>query len=541
MGLLGSFIKQQKEEPTEDQIALIEKNQRELIEEEEKANSSQEKSPSFLVSSDIDREAEEFLQVFPDNQLTNTALLNEPVYSLAEMDAFLESPNQVNGFLSKAINGILKQLKSHLLKIQTDLPSELKALQNKKIYEIHAQLVLATAALEQIIQAIQDQRWNHVVLGFRSTFIHCHFAVEQMLSLEILCKRGKITTTHNLSQLEEEAGISIHKFEQKNAFLRDIAMHLWFCYPGDYRSFYPKSDYPKPFILLERLFHPYKDTSGKNLDVELLAEALQKCFTSYCQTIEFIAQVSSSFSQDLDGFLEKIKEIQQKIQIKIHEKSPSKHLIESSILQKCKQILHTFEKINIPDFEDKYLLEPPLNTIKEYLQLMKLSLESSPESNTHSLQKFLHMEVLANMDKLFKHLFRTIILLQTGEDNHSHNLLMLFQLVENFYAKDLLKDEDKAILKKINLKITHHYLYKDSHASLQKKYINFFDKSYKLAICSEGYSTHVGKEDVSYQGLEKQKEMIYAELELALNLFHKLLIPLGSEFEELNVFDLKRI
>ncbi len=147
----------------------------------------------------------------------------------------------------------------------------------------------------------------------------------------------------------------------------------------------------------------------------------------------------------------------------------SKHsnsgLKETSFLKKCKEILDLFEKMKISDFEEK-----PLYNIEKYLQLMKLSLESPPKSHEHSLQKFLQVRTLTNMDKLFKHLFRTIILFLGGEDSHSHDLLALFALAEDFFHKRGISiDQDKAILKKINLKIAHHYLYKDSHASLQKK------------------------------------------------------------------------
>lgn len=535
--LLDCFVKQQKEEPTESQKALIEKNQRELIEEEEKANFPQGKSFPFPVSLDSDSEEEDFLQDLLDIQPTSTAVLNVPVFSFSEMDAFLKNPNQVNGCLSKGANGILKQLKTHLLKRQVDLPNELKTLKNTKIHEIHAQLVLATAAQEQIIQAIQDQRWNHIVLGFRNIFIHCHFAIEQMLSLKVLTENKEVANTHDLSELAKKAHID--RLDEQINFLKGIGMHLWFCYPGDYRAFYP-NDCPKPFIFLEKLFHPYR---GKNLDTKLLTEAVQLCFGMYGQTIEFISKVSSSSDQNLDEFLKRTKEIQQKTQAKINKsKHSNKGLAESPLLQKLKETLDLFEKIKIPpDLEEKDLLQRPLNTIKEYLQLMKFSLESPPESHTHSLQKFFHIEVLANMDKLFKHLFRTIILLQTGEDNHSHHLLTLFRLAENFYVKELLTDQDKETFEKINLSITHHYLHKKSSVSLQKEYKKFFGQADKLATCSEEDSTRFGKKDISYQDLEKQKDLIYAELEPALNLFHKLLHPLISEFEELNAFELKGV
>ncbi len=67
-------------------------------------------------------------------------------------------------------------------------------------------------------------------------------------------------------------------------------MHLWFCYPGDYRAFHP-DNYPKPFSYLEKLFHPYRDASGKNLDTKLLEQAVQMCFTSYCQAIVYCQSI----------------------------------------------------------------------------------------------------------------------------------------------------------------------------------------------------------------------------------------------------------
>lgn len=531
--ILDSLIEKQKEEPTQDQVALIEKNQRELIEEEEKFIASQNALKEPLVESS-DSEVEESLQISLE-QLPSLSF-DLPIESATfdKIDTFLKTPAQVHGVLSKAVHSTLKQLKIYLLKINTLY--ELKVLQKEKVCEIHAHLVLATAAIEQIIQTVQDQRWNHVILGFRSVFIHCHFAVEQMLSLKILLEKKETATTHNLTHLAEKAEISITK--ERNAFLKDVAMHLWFCYPEDYQSFYPKNSYPKPFIFLKKLFYPYK-AEGK-LDVGMLKEALQLCFARYNQTIEFIVDISKSPKENLDRFLEKTKKVQQKILDRVTTNKDPNNFTETAILQKCNEVLKAFGPLNTPnfllDFKERELLQRPLNTIKEYLQLMKRSLENAQKANVHSLQKFLQIEALANMDKLFKHLFRTIILLQTEEDNHSHNLSELFQLVENFYACDVVTEQDRLHLEKINLSITHHYLYKNSHVLLQKKYKKFFEMTYRFVPCSKKDLISMGKQIISYEELEVQKEKIHKELELSFDLFIKLLKPVVSELEQLSTF-----
>ena len=530
--ILHSFIEEQTEEPTQDQIALIEKNQRELIEEEEKFIASQsalkESSPELL-----DSEEEEVLPTSLEQSPTLSFDLLVESNVLDKIDISLKNL-QIDGILSKAIDRALKQLKTYLLEIDT--LHELRVFQKEQAYEIHAHLVLATAAIEQIIQTIQDQRWDQVVLGFRSAFIHCHFAVEQMLSLSILLKKKETTATHNLICLAEKLGI--HITEEKTAFLKDIAMHLWFCYPEDYRSFYPEKSYPKPFIFLQKLFDPYK-AKGK-LDVDVLKEAIQLCFTRYNQTIEFILDVSLAPKESLGGFLEKTKSVQQEILAKVVEGKKSNDFIETAILQKCNQAIEILSPLSashfLLDFKGKELLQKPLNTIKEYLQLMKISLESSQQPTVHSLQQFLQIETLANMDKLFKHLFRTIILLQTEEDNHSHNLSELFYLVKDFYTDDVVKEQHRINLKEINLSITHHYLHKNSSALLQKRYKKFFETAYRLAPYAKEDSISTGKKDIHYKELEEQKEKIHKEIELSFDLFIKLLRPVVSELEQLSTF-----
>lgn len=536
---LNKSFYEPKKEITEEQMALIEKNQRELIQAEDDFISSQKKTSKNPSIEIVDTDAIEPLSSSDDESKAVVAF-HEPILlkpSFMEIDAFLKDKGQINGALSKSMDEVLKQLKEHLVKMQTTIPEELNALRREKIREIPTQLTMATAALELMIQAIEDQRFDHVVLGFRSGLIHCHFAIEQMLSLKILLENHESTNTHDLIELAKKAHIDT--FEEQREFLKEIGVHLWFCYPKDYPFFYPeKNTQPNTFVLLQRLLHPYEDTAEKKLDVAMLKEAVQLFFIMYGQTIEFIREITSVPKENLDGLLHKVKEIQNQIQI---NKKTNKHFLgkKTEILNKCSKalaILHEIDQLdNIKNFEKRLLL--PLNTMKEYLGLMKISLEIPEKSHRHCLQEFIQVETLTNMDKLFKDLFRTIILLQTEENNYTHNLSVLFQLAKGFYEKDLLTGVDEQLLKEINISITHHYLHKSSYASLKKDYKYFFDLARKLNLLSEKDFMLVSKgRSISYGILRSKKEEIFKKLDSAFNLFIKLLQPVIREMKQLNEF-----
>ncbi|QZA58904.1 hypothetical protein [Candidatus Rhabdochlamydia porcellionis] len=537
--LSDSFqVKESKQEITQEQIALIEKNQKELIQAEYEYSSSQKKTfAAPIKESDSDSEVIEDSSSSDSESMSVTASNTPTLFkvSFAEIDAFLKEGGQVNGFLSKTIDGMLKQLKIHLSKTQVHISDELNIIRKEKIKEIHTQLVIATAALELIIQAIEDQRFDRVVLGFRSSLIHCHFAIEQMLSLKVLIENTEITNTHDLIELAEKAHID--NLEEKRGFLKDIGIHLWFCYPEDYRFFYPEeSTHPKPFIFLQKLLHLYKNK--EELDLVVLREAVQLCFGMYSQTIEFITEASSFPQENVCGFLKKMDEVQKQIQSKMENRDFNKIFSrnKTSISKKCNQALDMLKSVNklenIQDFEELLL---PINTIKGYLELIKISLFLPQEA--HSLQEFFQVETMVNMDKLFKHLFRAIIFLQTGKNNYSHNLLALLQLTENFYKKDLITGQDRLDLKDLNISIAHHYLHKNSSISLKRDYRYIWDLAYRLNLLSARDFTLIDqRRKISYQNLKLEIGKIFESMNHAFKLFIKLLSPVITEVEQLSSF-----
>jgi hypothetical protein len=373
-----------------------------------------------------------------------------------------------------------------------------------------------------------------VVLGFRSSLIHCHFAIEQMLSLKVLVESKEVTNTHVLIELAEKAHID--GLEGQREFLRDMGIHLWFCYPEDYRFFYPKeSAHPKPFIFLQKLLHPNREGE---LDIVMLKEAIQLCFRMYSQAIEFITESSSFPTEDLDEFLKKMDEVQKQVQTKIESRDFNKTFSKNKtpISKKCSQALDLLKSVseleNIQNFKELLL---PINTIKGYLELMEISLRAPQKS--HSLQEFIQVETMANMDKLFKHLFRAIIFLQTGENNYSHNLSVLLQSVENFYEKGLITKQDKLDLTGLNISITHHYLHKNSSASLKRDYKHVLDLAQRLNLLSEKYFILISKgSKISYRDLKLETGKIFKKLDTAFKLFIKLLKPVITEVEKLNDF-----
>ncbi len=529
-------VKKSRQEITEGQIALIEKNQKELIQAEYEYISSQKKvCTAPIKESDSDSEIrEESSSSDSESDIAASHTLTLVKLSFTELDAFLKNGGQVNGLLSKSIDGTLKQLKTHLAKIQAPISDELNIVRKEKIKEIHTQLVIATAALELIIQAIKDQRFDQVLLGFRSCLVHCHFAIEQMLSLKLLVKNKEVTNTHDLIELAEKA--QIDRLEEQREFLKDIGIHLWFCYPEDYQFFHPEeSSHPKPFIFLQKLFQFYREE--EKLDIAILKEAVQLCFRMYTQTIEFITESSSFPAEDPNEFLKKVEKVQEQIiwkEIEVGNFKKAFSRNKTSISRKCSQSLDLLKSVNtlenIQNFKELLL---PINTIKGYLELMEISLRIPQKS--HSLQEFIQVETMVNMDKLFKHLFRIVILIQTGENNHSHNLSALLQLTGNFYEKGLITEKDKFDLKELNISITHHYLHRNSNSVLKRNYKHIWDLAYRLNLLSAKDFILISKRyKISYPGLQLEKGKIFKRLDIAFKLFIKLLKPVITEIEQLN-------
>lgn len=267
-----------------------------------------------------------------------------------------------------------------------------------------------------------------------------------------------------LLHLAQKAKIAdIKKWEW---FLQEMTLHLTFSYPEDYRLFFQQGNEQKAFALLS-------DLSSPNLDKKKIEEALEFCFEMYSKSIAFITEVSSVQIEDQPKFLHVMQELKKQIISTLYESSAEKILLaQTSVLQlkepdpvliRVQQmlgILHPFLK----DFdllsscENDQKIYAAISTIESCLKWMEISLEIPENSSQHSLQKFIKLETIANIDKLFNHLFRAVILLENGEDNHQHTLTKLFPSVADFYKID---DEQDiySLFKKINLGISHHYFH----------------------------------------------------------------------------------
>jgi len=137
--------------------------------------------------------------------------------------------------------------------------------------------------------------------------------------------------------------------------------------------------------------------------------------------------------------------------------------------------------------------------------------------------------MITNVDKLFKHLFRAVILLESGEDNHQHDLIKLFNLVANFY-----KREDEYILshlKNVNLNISHHYLHTTKNNSkLHYIYKESLVQAYSLLDISDEYISKKTKKPA--QNLQKNIGKINELVNQSLDLFMEFLEPTLYEIKK---------
>ncbi|HEV3269934.1 MAG TPA: hypothetical protein VGZ69_04715 [Candidatus Rhabdochlamydia sp.] len=453
---------------------------------------------------------------------------------------------QLNGFLNQAVDSFLKPLKAHLLAIKAaDNLNDLCKLQTKEIYD---HLLLGTAGLELVMQAVHDQRTDHIALGFRAALLHCYYAMEQKLSQRTLLETNKVLDKvdqdHNLLHLAQEAKIAdIKKWER---FLQEMTLHLTLSYPKDYWLFFQQGNEQKAFSLLD-------DLSNPNLDKKKIEEALEFCFDMYSKSLAFITEVSSAQIEDQPKLLSVIQELKKQIISTLHGSSAEKILLaQVSVMQlkepdpvlvrvqKCLSVLHPVLKDlgRLSSYVGKreQKIYAAIGTIESYLKLMGISLEIPQNSSHHSLQRFIKVETIVNVDKLFKHLFRAVILLENGEDNHQHTLINLFTSVADFYQKD----DGQAILshfKDVNLGISHHYLHtRKNHSKLYLFYKESLAQAYSLLNVSDEYIVFNKKSHKkikkSAEGFQKNIDTINELVRRSLDLFIEFLEPTLEEIRK---------
>lgn len=479
--------------------------------------SGEESEEEFLISSS----SESLKSISVD-------LFNEINLYLAQLEN--RENMQLNGALSQAVNGFLKSLKNQLLK--TNAPTDLKVLHELQIKEIYDHLLIGAAGLELITQAIYDQRSEHVALGFRGALIHCYYAIEQTLSQLVILKTNdaldRADEDHILLHLAQKAEIAeIKKWEP---FLREMTLHLTFSYPEDYRLFFQQGNDLKAFSLLE-------DLTSTNLDKEKIKEAVGFCFEMYNKSISFITEVAAVQITDQPKLLHAIQELKKQT---IEAVEPAKTFAKAvQVTKEADQILMNLvnQALGILGPLDTYSplrdqrIYAAISTVKSYLQLMKISLEIPQNSSSHSLQKFIKVETLANMDKLFKQLFRAVILLENGEDNHQHALINLFALTADFYRKN--DQHSINLLKEINLGISHHYLHtRKNKTSLHAFYSKFLVEAISLVAISGEYATVDKKGKTSAQSLQSNINAINELAIQSFGLFMQFLEPTLSEIKE---------
>lgn len=445
---------------------------------------------------------------------------------------------QLNGVLSQTVGSFLQTLKAHLLRIKT--PADLKDQCDLQTGEIFDHLLLGTAGLELLVQAVCDQRTDHIALGFRTALLHCYYAMEQNLSQKIILETNKIDKTdqeHNLLYLAEKAKIA--DIKRWKRFLQEMTLHLTFSYPDESRLFFQQKQEQKAFSLLD-------DLSSPNLDNKKIKEALEFCFEMYSKSITFITEISSAQIENQPKLLSVIQGVKEQIIRTLHEPSVKKILLAQSVAQ-LKELDPTLVKIQqILPVLDLFLKDlDPLNpcfderdqkiyaaigTVQSYLKLMETSLEIPQNSTQHSLQKFIKLETIANVDKLFKHLFTAVILLENGEDKHLHTLTYLFTSAADFYKRN---DRHAVFphLESINLGISHHYLHiAKNHSKLHSIYQESLAQAYSLLNVSDEYTSK--KTRKSAQGLQKNIGKINDLVSRSLDLFMEFLKPSLEEIKK---------
>ncbi|MGL5625888.1 MAG: hypothetical protein ACRDDW_00010 [Candidatus Rhabdochlamydia sp.] len=259
----------------------------------------------------------------------------------------------------------------------------------------------------------------------------------------------------------------------------------------------------------------------------------------YNKSISFITEVTLVQITDQPKLLHAIQELKQQM-IEAVDNPPAKifaktvQVIKESdqmLMNRVNQALGILGPLNTYSQLRDQRIYAAIGTVKNYLNLMKISLEIPQNSSNHSLQKFIKVETLANMDKLFKQLFRAVILLESGEDNHQHALINLFALTANFHRKN--NQYNINLLKEINLGISHHYLHtRKNKTSLHSLYSKFLVEALSLVTISGEYSVVDKKGKTSVQSLQNNIKAINELAIQSFELFIQLLEPTLSEIKE---------
>ena len=455
-----------------------------------------EKRRSSTENSSMESEKEESIASTSSESSTSSKVDTLNQVKFIEINKYLEQLENnadfpVNGILSRAMNGFLKQLRSHL---KAKTASRLQVIHEQRIKEICEHLLIGSAGLELIVQAIYDQRFSHIALGFRSALMHCHYAIEQTLDHLIMLKTDKFLDKiedHDLTRLAEKAQITDKK--KWEVFLKEITLHLAFSYPKDHQIFFQESNTRKAFSLLE-------DLCRISLNKKEIEEAVKFCFEMYLKSISFIIEVSSAQIKYQKKNLAIIQELQGPLIKRLYASCAKKPIeakqIADPLTEQVDKALSYLESLDAYLCIENRKVYAAFETIKSYLQLMKISLEIPQASSKHSLQRFIKIETIAHADKLFKHLFRTIILVKKEYDDHHHNLIALFDSINFFYEDIRTIEIIKYLLKEINISSGHHYLFTRNNSSRLKMLYNkalkeahtLIDTQDDDSLSEEGYS-----------------------------------------------------
>ncbi|MGL5263829.1 MAG: hypothetical protein ACRDAI_04540 [Candidatus Rhabdochlamydia sp.] len=374
--------------------------------------------------------------------------------------------------------------------------------------------------MELIAQAIHDQRLDHISLGFRGALIHCYYAIEQQLSQLITLKTHKVDKTnedHNLIHLAQTA--KIPDLEKKwESFLKEITLHLPFSYPEDDRLFFKRKNQLKAVSFLNHLNNP-------QLDQKKIKKAVRFCFEMYGKSLFFITEAASVQIKELPKLLQVIQELKDQLLDLLDKLQVKKNAVvksqksDQTLINQVNQGLDILGPLDMYSSLPDQRIHAAIGTIKHYLQLIKISLEVPQESSKHALQKFIKIETLTNVDKLFKHLFRAAILLLHGNDNHQHTLTNLFDLTEGFYKSD---ETIASQLKEINLGISHHYLHTRKRRDEPK--LHFIYNRSLLQACSMVTDSNP-KDKQALQNLKSNIHAINQLMKQSFELFIQLLEP----------------
>lgn len=388
------------------------------------------------------------------------------------------------GFLSKYVlllcNSVEESLKGNVVEVSS------KDVFTSAVTELSEHLFLATQSVEMLVESVRNNRTDQLELCLHTFLIDSAVAVEQYLVSQTIINKKSFDKIHSLVALGTMSGCALNQENMRYLSQHNKAL-LWARYFQTSVDNFNKRGMPLPLQWMQILS---KETKSK----EEIIIVLQGVFESYRGLINLVTGSEISSQAHVTEFLNQLEKLSKIVCDQVSEKG-SKKIAAIQVSQKERELLSTMQN-QIGNTVKKCLYAQeceegdPLLPLKEtvhYLRWIGLAYDMRADyGKNRALQYWLHRNLL-HVDKLFKHLYTSVCILDGMGYTMHHDLKIYLECLADSDNWKKMDERSQAVVKALNLGITQHYLTKSSPVKSQCDRLLAYSKNEVLAT-DDGFS-----------------------------------------------------